>query len=73
LKELLKQDSAKSKGDYISLNRNFRGQFLTDQIGDNVFGFEDQKAGAAANTVAPFHHETVEEVENEQQSSSHKS
>ena len=26
-----------SKGDYVSLNKNSRGQFVTDEIGDNMF------------------------------------
>ena len=26
-----------TKGNYVSLNKNFRGQFLTDQIGDKMF------------------------------------
>lgn len=26
-----------SKGDYVSLNKNSRGQFVTDNIGDNMF------------------------------------
>ena len=29
--------SSKSKGEYISLNRNYRGQFLSDTVGDNMF------------------------------------
>jgi len=45
-------DSAKnSKGNYVSLNRNFRGHFNTDDISDNMFDLQNlQNAPSGQNS-----------------------
>lgn len=70
-------DSSKnSKGNYVSLNRNFRGHFNTDEISDNMFHLQKAPSGQSStkaivnggNHLYNFRQdgfEILEEVENE--------
>ena len=74
----------KGSGGYVSLNRKHRGHFLSDEIGDNIFGQSKPSKQAPPNSsqgeiknifrARNASNEILEEVEeHEQHSTSNKS